>query len=244
LQYPNIKHLYKYCAYNENSLFILKNRKIWLSNPAEFNDPFDCRYKFKDEVDRIEFEGYGNRYNPEKMTELKSITANGKNEGIYNTIYTKLLNDVEEDLKNTGVFCLSHHNDNILMWSYYSDKHKGFCIEFERSPDNNLGKYAYPVKYVPFKYKKVTAFSSKAFEMKFLTKAYDWKYEGEWRLIEEAGQNKTIDLPGSITAIIFGLRMPDDQRETIKEILSGLSHIKYYKAEELPDQYKIRIIEE
>jgi len=80
--------------------------------------------------------------------------------------------------------------------------------------------------------------------MKFLTKAYDWKYEGEWRLIEEAGQNKTIDLPGSITAIIFGLRMPDDQRETIKEILSGLSHIKYYKAEELPDQYKIRIIEE
>ena len=45
-------------------------------------------------------------------------------------------------------------------------------------------------------------------------------------------------------AIIFGLVIPDYQRETIKEILSGLSHIKYYKAEELPDQYKIKIIEE
>ena len=99
MQYPNIKHLYKYCAYNENSLFILRNRKIWLSNPEEFNDPFDCRYKFKDEIDRVEFEGYGNRYDPEKMAELKSITANGKNEGIYNTIYTKILNDVEDRFK-------------------------------------------------------------------------------------------------------------------------------------------------
>ncbi|MGD0278919.1 MAG: DUF2971 domain-containing protein [Smithella sp.] len=244
MQYPNIKHLYKYCAYNENSLFILRNRKIWLSDPEEFNDPFDCRYKFKDEIDRVEFEGYGNRYDPEKTAELKKITADGENEGIYNAIYTEILNYVADNLKKTGVFCLSHYNDNILMWSHYSDKHKGFLIEFERSPDNNLGKYAYPVKYVPFKNKRVTVFSNKAFEMKFLTKAYDWKYEGEWRLIEEDGKNKTTDLPGNITAIIFGLKMPDHQQETIKEILSGMPHIKYYKAEELPDQYKIRIIEE
>ena len=50
------------------------------------------------------------------MAELKSITENGENEGIYNAIYTKLLKDVAEDLKNTGVFCLNHHNGNILMW--------------------------------------------------------------------------------------------------------------------------------
>ncbi len=103
-------------AYNEDSLFILRNRKIWLSDPEDFNDPFDCRYKFKDEIDRVEFEEYGNRYNHEKMAELKSITENGENEGIYNAIYTKLLKDVAEDLKNTGVFCLNHHNGNILMW--------------------------------------------------------------------------------------------------------------------------------
>ncbi len=79
--------------------------------------------------------------------------------------------------------------------------------------------------------------------MKFLTKAHDWKYEGEWRLIDDR-KNNPADLSGNITAIIFGLRMPDHQRETIREILSGLPHIRYYKAEESPDQYKIKIINE
>jgi hypothetical protein len=28
------------------------------------------------------------------------------------------------------IYCLSSINDNPLMWSHYTDSHKGFCIEF------------------------------------------------------------------------------------------------------------------
>lgn len=244
MRYPKITHLYKYCTYNINSLYLLINRKIWFSNPESFNDPFDCKYNFKGEVDRAEFEEYSNNHNPKKMMELKNIIRNGEEEDVYNEIYRRLLEEVNEGLKNAGVFCLSQHNDNVLMWSHYSDGHKGFCIEFERSKNNELGNYerARPVKYIPHDYQKVTVFNKKAYDMKFYTKAYNWKYEGEWRLVNDK-YNETGSFPGKITSIIFGLRMNDHHKKTIKEILSDMSHIKYPEVKKVPNQYKIKIID-
>jgi hypothetical protein len=37
---PNF--LYKYRPFNGHSLELLENDRMWLSNPEEFNDPFDC----------------------------------------------------------------------------------------------------------------------------------------------------------------------------------------------------------
>jgi len=46
MEYPQVKYLYKYCAYNTNSLSILINKKIWVAKPESFNDPFDCKIEF------------------------------------------------------------------------------------------------------------------------------------------------------------------------------------------------------
>ena len=43
MEYPEVIHLYKYYAYNENSLSVLINKEIWVSNPESFNDPFDSK---------------------------------------------------------------------------------------------------------------------------------------------------------------------------------------------------------
>lgn len=34
--------LYKYRSFNDHSLELIKNDEMWLSNPNDFNDPFDC----------------------------------------------------------------------------------------------------------------------------------------------------------------------------------------------------------
>lgn len=246
MRYPKVTHLYKYCVYNLNSLFILINRKIWFSNPESFNDPFDCKYKFKDEVDPIEFEKYLKKHHPERMRQLNSIIGKDEEETEYNEIYKILLQEVSIKLKEVGVFCLSEYNDNILMWSHYADDHKGFCIEFERckDKDNDLGDYdkTSPVDYIRHDYEKVTVLNDKAYDMKFYTKALDWKYEGEWRLYNDK-YNETNPLPGKITAIIFGLRMCDHHKETIKNILSDLPHVSYRQADEVPNQYRIKIVD-
>jgi hypothetical protein len=246
MRYPNVRYLYKYCAYNLNSLFILINRKIWFSDPESFNDPFDCKYKFKKEVDRIEFEKYGNEHDPERMRRLNSIIGKDEEEKVYNEIYNRIAQEVSKRLKEAGVFCLSNNNDNILMWSHYADGHKGFCIEFERcnDRDNELGNYdrTIPVEYIRHDYEKVTVFNKKAYDMKFYTKSVKWKYEREWRLLNDK-YNETEPLPGKITAIIFGLRMCDHHKETIKKILSDLPHVNYSQAEEVPNQYRIKIVD-
>lgn len=36
------------------------------------------------------------------------------------------------------IYCLSEVNDSLLMWSHYSDSHKGFCLEFSDYTDDEL----------------------------------------------------------------------------------------------------------
>lgn len=244
--YPDVTRLYKYCSYNKNSLHFLINRKIWFSNPEYFNDPFDCKYQFKTDTDKAEFENYARKHNPERLEELMSFINDDDEKEVYNKIVAKLTYDVYEELKKAGVFCLSEHNNNILLWSHYADAHKGFCIEFERCKDrdNDLGDYRTTrrVEYIPRDYEKVTVLNEKSWDMKFFTKALDWEYEREWRLINEKSE-ETGRLPGKITAIIFGLRMCSEHKKTIKEILSDLPNVNYYQAEEVPNQYRIKIVD-
>jgi len=243
MRYPHITHLYKYCPYNENSLNILIKRKIWFTNPKYFNDPFDCKYKFKTEVDQVEFENYARKHDPARLKKLKELTNNNEEEAeMRDDIINRLTFYVNEGLKNSGVFCLSEHNNNILMWAHYTDAHKGFCIEFERCKNNELGDYkrTKPVRYIRHDYERVTVLNNKAYYMKFYTKALDWKYEGEWRLCNEKSET-TWPLPGRITAVIFGLRMRNDHKERIRKILSDLPHVNYLQAEEVENQYRLKI---
>ena len=121
MKYPEVKHLYKYYAYNENSLSVLINKKIWVAKPESFNDPFDCNYNFSLKLD-------------EEI--LKQGDSNIKDIQINAAATNKVL---KERFSNTGIFSMSKRNNSILMWSHYANQHKGFCIEFERKPESILG---------------------------------------------------------------------------------------------------------
>jgi hypothetical protein len=102
-----------------------------------------------------------------------------------------------------GIFCLCERNDNLHMWTQYSDGHKGIVVEFETSEDidffKELGKVVYsktpPIYKDTMKVKDVV-----------LTKSVDSDKELEWRVFEKNGL-KPIN-PNAIKSITFGYKFP------------------------------------
>ncbi len=238
MKYPQVTHLYKYCTYNTNSLSILINRKIWVAKPESFNDPFDCLNKFNTVI------------NDESLRKfIKRNKIEVKNYSSYKQGFIKQLKKTEDELdSDIGVFSMSSVGHNSLMWSHYADEHRGFCIEFVRKPGNNLGNFEMtkPVEYKR-NFPKINILDSDGcmnkyvHQKKYFVKDEDWKYEKEWRLTSLKG-NKAEDLPSDISSVIFGLKIPQEHRDTIQNILSGQG-ISYKEAVKAEHQFKIKIID-
>ena len=240
MEYPKVKHLYKFCAYNANSLAILINKRIWVSKPESLNDPFDCKIKFTPPgINSDAFSKYLKR----------TGRSTGNRQRDYETFLEGLQNFIEKDINKFGVFSMSQINENILMWSHYANQHKGFCIGFVRKKNNLLGdiKRAQPVEY-DCNYPGVDpldesgSYNHSIFTKMIFTKAKNWEYEKEWRLVYDEG-DKEEPLPADISSIIFGLRMQEEHTATIRNILAGQPNIRFQRAKEVEYQFRLEIID-
>ncbi len=248
MKYPEITRLYKFYAYNVNSLSVLINRAFWFTKPDSFNDPFDCKVPFDNRINLEELRRFLPRYRRYRGISKKQaekdiqqiIDSKGQADTKFTEVWSIVLKAADEDLRNSGVFCLSQCNTNILMWSHYADNHKGFCIEFVRGPQNVLGDYdkTRPVKYRA-EYPVISPLSLKAPDLKFWSKAADWKYEKEWRLINPQGDIE-IPLSVEIFAIIFGLDMTERHKTTIRNIVPNT---RYRQCTKVSNQFGLKIVD-
>ena len=136
-------------------------------------------------------------------------------------------------LNNHGIFCMSENSDDILMWSHYADNHRGFCLEFS---DTGLFKMAKKVIYTD-SIPDMNYFQKTRDEMTegvLLTKAASWSYEQEWRILQ---RNITPGVhnfgkPDFLTGVIFGLWMPDEDKQKIREWAEQGNHeVKFYQVQ-------------
>jgi len=67
----------------------------------------------------------------------------------------------------------------------------------------------------------------------------DWKYEQEWRVIGDKGIG--IYAPEHIDRIIFGLKMPQEERNTIQHLLKD-RNVKFFEAIKSKQQFAIEIL--
>lgn len=94
------------------------------------------------------------------------------------------------------VLCLTSKFDNILMWSYYGNDHKGFCYGYDKNDIlNNLekmysgicfiGKILYDIKRPKYKVtKRMSAVDTIIFLIKVLFTKYEgWSHEDEYRIV-------------------------------------------------------------
>ncbi len=191
-----VAKLYKYVSYSARSLSILINRQIWCPKAKSLNDPFEFHFDLTQD-------------------NIAGIP-----------IDTTLLENAKEDVKEIAVICFSEVNNDILMWSHYTQGHAGFCIELERKEENDLGNWDYCAPVVYNTDNRVLTFTpqqlenSESFTKIATSKSPHWRYEREWRLIVRHDlANKHIPLPAPISGIIFGCNMGINERKTIVHIL-------------------------
>ena len=242
--FPEVNKLYKYQAYNVNSMSALINKVSWAAKPSTFNDPFDCAVSLIPDLDSSSLlevilteakSGNTKKITDEDIKALEAIASSDNFEGFehpaHEEMCTKLRNKFVSLIQDIGVISLSELDDHILMWSHYADQHQGFCVEYNRDKNNSLGsRKTLPVRYttkLPIFTLQDLITGSKNSRREYLrslvlSKANEWNYEREWRYIDENG-NRTINLNSRITAIIFGARMPDSHKATLIEIVN-----KYY----------------
>ncbi len=132
------RKFYKYRSMGSignNELF--EKNEIYFSNPAEMNDPFECRPVLTADT------------SPQAMTAYLKYLERKHLSGTPCEERRKLLRDAarrisspeeREDLHNWtvnkyGFYCLSELPDHPLMWAHYADMHRGFCVEFDTEAD-------------------------------------------------------------------------------------------------------------
>lgn len=162
--------LYKYLDI-VGATCMIGNKNLQFTNASQLNDPFDCHPKLLDYSNVPETER-SERIPYEWMKEIKE---------------NKALN-----LRNDTWLCsLSKVNDSILMWSHYCYNHKGICIGLNidkvlESVPPMFGEIYIKPLVLEVHYQDIIKRSSEygqSFYYQWQTKAKDWEYEQEVRLV-------------------------------------------------------------
>lgn len=99
----------------------IKNNTLFFSLPQSLNDPFECRFKFKD-------------LNDEDYRELVSKYGDGLSPGFIpskKAFMSKFYEMRQKFFLNSGIVCFTPKENDHLMWSHYAAGHQGICVEYD-----------------------------------------------------------------------------------------------------------------
>jgi hypothetical protein len=248
--------LYKYRAFNENSLSMLINQELYFAAPKQLNDPYDCQISIRM---AIESAISSNNIAEELQNEAKLRLTKLRDHLEKHNIIEK----IEQDISAAGIFSLSCINDDHLMWAHYADNHRGFCLGFQvykRLSDLKNDTIMSPVRYWPADtnpYRMLFMEYALAdelmpweelwislFSIGFETKCKAWEYEGEVRAIRKNSGPHPFE-PNELREVIFGVKMLPVHRKTIRQLLSGEEgqHVRFRKVTKKESDFKLTIID-
>lgn len=247
IETPN--YLYKYRAVDSNSLAILKTKKIWYAQPGSFNDPYDCNISL---CEKDFHQGW--------LTILAMKATHESNIKVLHSIITepmalelwsksqssyKFLKDIMfKQLQSIGILSLSTRNDLMLLWSHYSDNHKGFCIELSMEAGSVLRNEAVPVIYSN-EFPEITIDTimkdPNSANSLWKSKSKEWEYEDEWRHMAMQG-NMLHSLPGRISGIVFGCKMEGLHKIAVRDALIDISDVTYKQAVLMEGKYELVLV--
>ena len=233
----------------------LLDREIYFASPSQFNDPFDCfiNYRYDLLSPEEKFEKYYDMIKEEQPQlseeEIKRKANNWLSEGILEkektletnkTILREMINS------NVGILSLTKTKNPILLWSHYSDCHRGFCIGYDKDIliADLTSKYYTPKKIFfeidviylekyPIIIPKKGITPEEYVRRPLSTKALYWAYEKEYRIFILGGSKEITKLPPeAIVEVILGCNMnTSDQLEIGEFVNKTLPHAALFKAE-------------
>ncbi|MGX7004877.1 DUF2971 domain-containing protein [Caballeronia sp. KNU42] len=237
---------------------LLSSHQVWFAAPSSFNDPMDCKPRFR-------FEGGSNeeleRFRRNTIMHMvKQDHPHSSGDELVNIVAEYLTSYpradagflalahlvMERELRNVGVLCLSECGCDPVMFYHYGDQHRGMCLKF-RSID--FFAHAEPVRY-SMDYPVVDFFDDEdlqeQFTKIFFTKYQGWSYEHEWRVVDfdqdpaRRLRNYSSEL---LEGVIFGYQMPQVDRARAIELLQQRRHpVKLFTAKVNEAHYLLDIV--
>lgn len=225
-----------------NRLAQLARGKLWVSDPASFNDPFDLRLFIRDLTCHGPFAGEDRLRRA--LACLLQDNAAAQDYWLFDAALRAALADwiagrcdsaaliaaLQRRFEAFGVACFSEEWQSPLMWSHYADAHAGFCIEYRvdkaRLGADALGRGRFlqqQVQYVStlpeICLSEVLFAPHQVLGRLLSTKSIEWAYEREWRLIHLAQSRALVALPEgmAISALIGGIRMTEANLRTLAD---------------------------
>lgn len=242
---------YKYRAYDTNALAMLVNRELYFSDPAHFNDPYDCQLNISLSLqEAIERAGQNTK---DKVSGFlkKHITL------------SELYEKIQRDVKTTGILSLCKKCNDVLMWSHYADEHRGFCAGFNLSKElTQLNEQHEIVGLESVKYFKDNPyfdffhecallsqqmpyenFWNRLFIIGLLSKSSSWKHEEEVRIVKRTPGSVPF-APKELAHIIFGLRTTTKNEKTVRAILGApeWKHVKYKRVVRKGAGFSLKVV--
>lgn len=248
--------LYKYRAWsNPFHRKLIKDQELFLASPADFNDPFE---NIPIRWDLLTYEDCF-----QKNLEMLSVFHKGKTKSELHQIAKeatdsknlwhpdKLKKESETAIHNwnqsIGILSLSENCMNILMWSHYSDLHKGFVVGLNTESLMDDGEFDF-LKRVVYQHDYPIISGNDEmetrFQNKFFTKSEFWSYEDEWRFSKSQVKNRVVKLRSStISSIVIGCQMSkQEEQELITYVLNCTgSHVRIYRALKSAEKFELEL---
>lgn len=221
--------LYKYRADIYRDLLTLVSNQIYIPTKENLNDPAEVLFDDRQLLD--------------------DIKVRKKQKQIHESVERDYKLLIEGIRKKVGIFSFSKNVTNELLWSYYSDGHKGFCIEYKSEVLKEQlkdGKFPFEIEVnysqgIP-DLSLDTYFSSSnslPFLMQILVgnKSYPWAHEEEIRLITCKSGLFNID-SNAVTGIYFGVKMSECHKDLIMKVLKN-RNISFFQMQLIPNSYTL-----
>ncbi len=266
----NLKRLYKYRDDSVRTLEFLSSREAFFPFPFQINDPFDCKFPLS--FDCTDFEMFQWISQLPLSDDIKTSMFNSYKAGHLDN--QEILEWHKKSQSRTAaIYCLSELNDNLLMWSHYSNGHKGICIGLEthihadslciRFDDpllKGMGALyfeghmpTFKVDYVQHRPPPHNVYSRSFEDIRphITSKSDVWCYEKERRtlvLYDQVGTQKLRLHLSSIRDVFFGAsitqRFMNDVLEILqKEYWSKGQDVKVYRMDCSDSEYKLETID-
>jgi len=275
--------LYKYLP--SARIDVIRNCKIRFTQYGDFNDPFELNPNINKIAEEIEIKALIKK-NFVKLIEEEYLNNPIINAFISKEAFIQLALAHEDTVKNAvvgiessivallpgmlqmtansllGALSLSECHDHELMWSHYSEEHKGYAIGFDTThmffnqkkfADDEL-RHLRKIDYLDTP-PVINLMHANSAEL-FFVKSTRWKYESEWRMILPLAEATEVientpypihlfSIPtAAVNRIIFGAKMNSEDKEIIRTELSNnanLSHVELYQARLERSSYGIGI---
>jgi hypothetical protein len=247
-------HLFRYFDL-EGAKATLRDNLLRCSSPTALNDPFDFNPEINDGREgyfenllQIQAKANGitedvGPFAKQYINEGRSKDYNGYKRALGNIFYSQY-----------STWCFSNTPSSLLLWSHYSDQHKGICLGFSTKRLNQqFRKVKYtdqrPIVNVVKSGDRLQAYDPTANLDSLTSKSRCWRYEREWRIIERKSETDlhsdengyyNIPINDSLSSIRIGCEVDKKDQQELVNLVSTISRLNIYEMSLNPYKYQLK----